>query len=419
MFVPVEVVMKLLQKISGMKKAGLSLMLAILYVLLFHAVSVRATQKYILQKGESLSHVAKKFNVTVKELLHVNKFKNPRVLRTGQAVTIPDTADAKTAKAAAAKKVSGKTPAIAKTKSVKVIAKTSVVKYTVKKGDNIWTISKKFNASTKEIKRVNKLTKNKVKAGKTLIIPVKLAAAPAKKKSTALTNSVTVIHGTTVTKAVQQNGSKHFDVESGADVSAMPKVFRFIKGETVRVRKGPGIEFDEIGYVNFGSKVEVLEKDGNWAKIKTGNTEGWCLNVFLSLAKPKRTEYESEVFASSSPHQKVIQLAKAYLGVSYHWGGVTSRGFDCSGFVLAMYRKIGVNLPHSASAQFNIGKPIAFSDLKPGDRVYFHTYKRGASHVGLYIGGGKFIHASSAKRGVIISSLFESYYSKRYLGARR
>lgn len=390
-------------------------MLALTYILLVQCISVRATQKYILQKGESLSRVAKKFKVNVKDLLLINMLKNPKRLRIGQTINIPDL---KTAQTTAKNKTEKKPTANTKTKSFS-LTKTNTLKYTVKKGDTIWTISKKFNASTKEIKRVNKLVKNKVKSGKTLLIPVKIAHTAAKKKTAHVTQTVTVIHGTQITKAVQKDGKKHFNVEAGTDVSAAPKVLRFIKGESVRVRKGPGIEFDELGYLSFGDKVEVLEKDGNWAKIKTGNGEGWCLNVFLSAAKPKRTEYESDVFASSPSAQKVVQLAKAYLGVRYHWGGTTSRGFDCSGFVLAMYRKIGVSLPHSAAAQFGVGKPVAFNDLKPGDRVYFHTYKRGASHVGLYVGGGKFIHASSAKHGVIISSLFQPYYSKRYLGARR
>lgn len=389
------------------------------FLVSIHNVDVKAAQKHILQKGENLSELAKKYKVSVKELIRLNKIKNTKAMRAGKAVLIPDSKQtSKIPVSALPQKIKSKPDLKAsapKNSSVKI------VKYKILKGDTIWTLSKRFNASTKEIKTLNKLKENKVKIGKTLFIPSKSrkTAVIAKNKpsytKTGGTQSVTVIHGTGVTQAVQNENSKHYDVVQEKPVS----VFRYVKGENVRVRMGPGIEFDEIDHLSFGSIVEILEKNENWIKVKNKQGfEGWCLGVFLSTAKPKRTEYESDIFAST-PNQKVVKIAYSYLGIRYRWGGITSRGFDCSGFVLAMYRKIGINLPHSAAAQFGVGKPVAFSNLKPGDRVYFQTYKRGASHVGIYIGGGKFIHASSAKHGVIISSLFENYYSKRYLGARR
>lgn len=393
------------------------------FLVSIHNVDVKAAQKHILQKGENLSELAKKYKVSVKELIRLNKIKNTKAMRAGKAVLIPDSKQtAKVPESALPQKIKSKPPVKAsapKNYSVKI------VKYKILKGDTIWTLSKRFNASTKEIKTLNKLKENKVKVGKTLFIPCKLKKLAAAKKmktapvQTSGAGKVTVIHGTSVAEAVQNGATKHFDVKDGSEISAAPKVFRYVKGENVRVRMGPGIEFDEIDHLSFGSIVEILEKNENWIKVKNKQgAEGWCLGVFLSTAKPKRTEYESDIFAST-PNQKVVKIAYSYLGIRYRWGGITSRGFDCSGFVLAMYRKIGINLPHSAAAQFGVGKPVTFSNLRPGDRVYFQTYKRGASHVGIYIGGGKFIHASSAKHGVIISSLFENYYSKRYLGARR
>ncbi|MCS7065199.1 MAG: LysM peptidoglycan-binding domain-containing C40 family peptidase [Fimbriimonadales bacterium] len=117
--------------------------------------------------------------------------------------------------------------------------------------------------------------------------------------------------------------------------------------------------------------------------------------------------------------RRVLEIASRYLGRPYRYGGSSSRGFDCSGFALHVYRSVGVNLPHSSSAQARVGKPVPRHQLQPGDLVFFRTRGRRISHVGIYIGNGKFIHASSARGRVRIDSLNEGYYKRRYAGARR
>lgn len=115
----------------------------------------------------------------------------------------------------------------------------------------------------------------------------------------------------------------------------------------------------------------------------------------------------------------ILNTALSYKGVKYRFGGATPAGFDCSGFVMYVFNKHGIKLPRTADIQFTVGKPIkAKTDLKPGDLVFFETYEKGASHVGIYHGNDKFVHASSS-RGVTLSGLSEEYYAKRYLGARR
>ncbi len=117
---------------------------------------------------------------------------------------------------------------------------------------------------------------------------------------------------------------------------------------------------------------------------------------------------------------RIVDRAYSYRGIPYVWGGANRRGFDCSGFTRYLYAKQGIHLPHNAAAQFDMGKHIGRGHLKPGDLVFFHTISAGISHVGMYIGNGRFIHASSpALGGVRIDSLNEPYYSERYRGARR
>jgi cell wall-associated NlpC family hydrolase len=114
-------------------------------------------------------------------------------------------------------------------------------------------------------------------------------------------------------------------------------------------------------------------------------------------------------------HSSVVSIALQYLGVPYVWGGASPSGFDCSGLTMYVYAKVGVYLPHNAAMQYGLGHPVARSQLAPGDLVFFN----GLSHVGMYIGGGRFVHAPHTGDVVKISSLYESWYASTYVGARR
>ena len=122
--------------------------------------------------------------------------------------------------------------------------------------------------------------------------------------------------------------------------------------------------------------------------------------------------------APTATVRRLLQSSFQHIGVPYWFGGTTPRGFDCSGFTRYVFANIGVNLPRMADGQFAVGRPVSVERLQPGDLVFFETYEKGASHVGIYQGNDKFVHASSS-RGVTLSGLSEEYYAKRYLGARR
>lgn len=114
----------------------------------------------------------------------------------------------------------------------------------------------------------------------------------------------------------------------------------------------------------------------------------------------------------------IISTAVRFMGVPYRWAGTTASGFDCSGFTQRVFHINGVSLPRIASDQYWKGRQVAREHLSIGDLVFFSTYGPGATHVGIYMGGGNFIHASSS-HGVTISSLGDSYWAKRYFGASR
>ncbi|MNO67309.1 Murein DD-endopeptidase MepS/Murein LD-carboxypeptidase precursor [compost metagenome] len=112
-------------------------------------------------------------------------------------------------------------------------------------------------------------------------------------------------------------------------------------------------------------------------------------------------------------------VVKSVYGTPYKYGGTTTRGFDCSGFTRYVYSKMGIELPRVSTAQFNKGVTVTKSNLKAGDLVFFNTLGTGkVSHVGIYLGSGKFAHASSSK-GIRTDYLSNSYYNQRYVGAKR
>jgi len=126
---------------------------------------------------------------------------------------------------------------------------------------------------------------------------------------------------------------------------------------------------------------------------------------------------------AASPAQqrtaKLIQDALSSRGTRYRWGGTSRGGFDCSGFTrYLMARNLGVNLPHSAHAQAHYGQKVALEELREGDLVFFRTYSRGISHVGVYIGDNRFIHAPRTGRTVAVDML-TGYYRRRFVTGRR
>jgi len=123
----------------------------------------------------------------------------------------------------------------------------------------------------------------------------------------------------------------------------------------------------------------------------------------------------AEVLSPPTTGEKAVDIAGRYLGTPYVWAGSTPSGFDCSGFVVYVYGRLGISLPHSSSMLWGVGRPVARNDLQAGDIVFFN----GESHVGIYIGGGRFIHSPHTGDVVRISSFREAWYGSTFDAARR
>jgi hypothetical protein len=123
---------------------------------------------------------------------------------------------------------------------------------------------------------------------------------------------------------------------------------------------------------------------------------------------------------TDSTRRGIIKAAKSYIDIPYRFGGTTAeQGFDCSGLAMAVYRLNGIDLPRTSREQYRAGKYVELRDMKEADLVFFDTMSKGqVSHVGVYLGDGRFIHAPKSGKNIRIDSLSDSYFKKRFVGAR-
>lgn len=196
--------------------------------------------------------------------------------------------------------------------------------------------------------------------------------------------------------------------------------YGLVNSSDVTVRSAPSTDGDAVATLDKGTSLTVTGFQDGWYSVKcTYGTTGYIRSDLIDL-----TDSASGSSQSSSGSQAVA-LAQSYLGVRYVYGGSTPKGFDCSGFTSYIMGKYGYSLPHTASGQWlgsTGSKVYSASALSVGDLVFFCDPSRSngkvCSHAGIYIGDGQFIHASSAKYGVVISSLNEPYYAKYFVGGK-
>jgi cell wall-associated NlpC family hydrolase len=307
--------------------------------------------------------------------------------------------------------------------------------HTVQQGHNLWRIARKYRVPVQSLAAANGLREEgELKLNTRLIVP----------------------------------GSSSLKVRISKQKSSIPAVRQQGKLVTDRicVRSGPGTGHRKLTVLDSDASLVLIASAKGWRQVLLpGGTKGWIRSDFIkpgkmiressgarkqvaAFSKKKAVSRKTASIRSrkrqaqleakrrriargytqprpsrqerSPVESGVIDTAFAHQGIRYRSGGTTSRsGFDCSGFTRYVYGKSGVRLPHSSRSQYGVGKLVSKSRLRSGDLVFFRTNGRGISHVGIYIGNGKFIHASNHSRGVTVDSIHSAYYSKRYVGARR
>ncbi len=213
----------------------------------------------------------------------------------------------------------------------------------------------------------------------------------------------------------------------------------YVNVNSVNVRKSATTSSEVVDGLVKNNQVTIIGEEDGWYKIKVNGLEGYIAKQYLS-DKPvevtnrssntdrtsvlnettEKISTETVTNTSSSKANDIVEYAKTFLGSKYVAGGSTPKtGFDCSGFTYYVYKHFGYTLNRASSAQAKNGIEVNKSDLQLGDLVLFSQGSNKIGHVGIYIGGNNFIHAANATKGVVITSLSNSYYKENYVTARR
>ncbi|MDR3587323.1 MAG: NlpC/P60 family protein [Desulfosporosinus sp.] len=185
----------------------------------------------------------------------------------------------------------------------------------------------------------------------------------------------------------------------------------------LNLRKSAATSADVIAILPSNAQVAIISKNAaNWYNVTYKGQTGWVSGSYITVKTVAVTTPVTGVSRSDSS-ELLVDHALSLQGVPYVFGGTSRSGFDCSGYTQYVFKGSGISLPRTAAEQFKVGSSVNREQLQLGDLVFFSTYAPGASHVGIYIGGGRFVAASNTD--VCISNLDSGYYMSSYLGARR
>ena len=211
----------------------------------------------------------------------------------------------------------------------------------------------------------------------------------------------------------------YLDFSSELGVSASGAV----SGTDVNLRSGPGTDSAIVRVTSEGEEVSVTGVNGNWYQVSVGGDTGYIRSDYVALTKSgSESNAAAQASSGSGTGAQVSAFAQQFLGTPYVWSEESpERGFDCSGLVSYCFQSFGYQTNRTAAAIFENGVAVEKADLQPGDAVFFCSDSSSAiSHVGIYIGNGKMVHASSSAGEVIITDMDASgYYTRNYVGARR
>jgi cell wall-associated NlpC family hydrolase len=283
-------------------------------------------------------------------------------------------------------------------------SKTHVV---TRSGETLQGIARKYRVSVNELKSVNSLSSSKLRKGDSLIIPTQADAV-----SKAIENCSTykVRKGDTLFSIARKTGI----------TAAVLRKSNGLKGNRIK----PG-QILALGVTDTNTQCDLPTKTASTQRLRLINKDLLNENeIAHTLAELTDIDAEQPVdlaknLESSQAFADLQKSAYSFLGARYRFGGNSPTALDCSSFTQQVFRLQDINLPRTAREKFQVLDEVDQGALRRGDLVFFRTYARYASHVGIYLGNRQMIHASSSHRRVVISSMDTPYYLSRYLGARR
>jgi peptidoglycan endopeptidase LytE len=276
--------------------------------------------------------------------------------------------------------------------------------HVVRKSESLQSIAHKYHVSVYELKSVNNLTASRIPKGTRLIIPSHAESQQKKPTASAHQDTYKVSKGDTLPKIAKKTGVRIADIRN----------LNGLKGNRIK----PGQVLTLVA-------TETTTRSASTNRLQLINKD--LLNEQeLTDTLAELTDLESDrpvdLAKTLEANQSISSLKKSaysFLGARYRFGGSSRTALDCSSFTQQVFREQSVKLPRTAREQFSVGDEVMRGDLKKGDLVFFQTYANFPSHVGIYLGNRKMIHASSREHRVVISTMDTPYYLSRYLGARR
>ena len=221
-----------------------------------------------------------------------------------------------------------------------------------------------------------------------------------------------------------QTGYMHADYLTVKEKENVELGVGSIDASLVNLRSGPSTSTSALTQIAAGGKVSIFGFNCGWYKVRYNSVVGYIRSDLVALTEKPYENFgvtsgsTGTVDFGATTGQQIAEYAKQFVGYPYVYGGSSPSGFDCSGFMQYIFAQFGYTINRTATAQLNDGAWVSYDDMHPGDIVYF-GYGSAASHVGMYIGNGQFVHAQNSATGVVISSLSETYYASRYLCAHR
>ena len=361
---------------------------------------MKGKKYYTVGNGDMLFTIARKNHVSLKELMKLNNIGATDIIKPGQKLKIPLTEEEKRL-VAKAKRADAKKKKLAKIYRIEK----RVTKHKVRHGDTLWKIAKKYHVKISDIRRLNHMSK-KSRIHKNMVLVVKKEIRVVPKK---LNKTYIVKRGDTLWKIAKKHKVSVSDIKKW---NGLGKKSILRKGMKLTL-KIPNNKAIKSGKVRTTGKTRVA---GNKKSMKKKKKR-------YASSKKKRHNNAMDIFTSHSRNADVIRIAKRYLGKRYVWGAEGPNKFDCSGFTQYVMKKSkGIKIPRVSRRQAYYGKYVTRRNLKPGDLIFFDTSRRRrgyVNHVGIYIGNNKFIHASSARHRVVITSLERPFYRARFKWGRR
>ena len=281
----------------------------------------------------------------------------------------------------------------------------------VRRSESLHSIARKYHVSLNELKSVNSLTGTHVDRGVRLIIPSHVDAQTRKAKMAAKSQTYKVVRGDSLPKIARKTGVKVSDLRRLNGL----KGNRIKPGQVLALNEALRVTDEPVRTAAAASRLQLVNRD-----LLNEQEFSDTLSELSDIDADRPVDLAKNIEDSNgSGISNLKKAAYSFLGTRYRFGGNSRKALDCSSFVQQVFREQNVNLPRTAREQFAVGSEVMRGDLQKGDLVFFQTYAPYASHVGIYLGNRKMIHASSRDRRVVISSMDTPYYLSRYLGARR